>query len=651
MSVDPLLSSFRCRQLGGPSLAAREALLLVDIVPAAAALALTPEAWRGQVAAVRDGLGSDAGGRPEGAWSLAQDYARQGGGIALGGLFGALAAVFVEWLGSLAAPRFQVVQEGSESAVLIVPEAPCGVGEVAITIAAALLLEGGITGGDSDTMLGRLRRACDEHALHPFARFLLAEARARDLPMARLAQQEGRFLRLGEGRHQRRFVAAQPAGQGSLAVTLAVRRDVLFSRLGNAGFPLAPFRILTKPDAAEAALAALGPGPYLLRPLARGTGEPPLPLLGAEALPAAAKALVARQRAAVVQRLPAGTPLRLFVFKGRCLAVHVLGEPGGSGSDTAGEPALAPDLARLVEELAQVLELDFMSVDLVSPAPWSGSAGATAPCVIDVDPRPEPAAVLTRRQNRRLAGAFIADAFPAGQGGRVTTVTILGAPPAGLGRGLCRALRHLGRMPGLASGGEASVDGRRLPGPRPPAARLLGDRALDIAIAEVAEQAVRQLGLPFERSTISLLFPPPGAEEEWLAVARLLAGTTRGALVLPAMSDPAPLDPPAGLPLIALGRGTAAAAPATPFWATPSWAVPSWAAASVTREGEAGSLLLHRPAAQSPVLLGVPSPAGDGALPAAIAAVLQGLGLAPLDIARCLVGVGDLLAADEDDGR
>src|SRR5690606_21226896 len=144
-----------------------------------------------------------------------------------------------------------------------------------------------------------------------------------------------------------------------------------------------------------------------------------------------------------------------------------------------------------------VTGLAFASLDVVlSPA----DDGGTAILVLDLDPEPEPTDLLAAPDLRRLAAAMVAASFPAGVEGRVQTATVATSDPAPLLADLECRLRQGSRRVGTAIGRTATVEGRILPGSRPPVLRLLGDRATEVALAAASPDSVRREGLPFARS-------------------------------------------------------------------------------------------------------------------------------------------------------
>lgn len=620
-----LLSALKLRRTGGPSLLSPERLFLLEATPTAAALDRPAERWDDLLALARRRSGPWSDALPAALWHQARGCAARGGADALCGLLAVLLAIVVRRIGFAPAEGFRLARLGADGGVLlIVSQPPVDLGEDLLVAARTLLealVEADLAEGEEATTRAEAQiesvwRLCDYLAPDRFLGLLIDAARARDLPVERLPVSDRRFLRLGQGRRQKRFLGALPWGQRSVAMTLGNRRDIAMARLRDAGIPIAPLSLVRPEIPAARLVEALGDGPVLLRRAARRRREEPYEALTAVAV--AARLAEGTDGPTLVQRLPKGQLLRLFVFRGACVEACVLPRPDeAAGEARAFAGTLAPEILRLAAECALLLDLAFMSLDIVAPEPAAGPLPAEA-VVLDVDPRPDPLAVMSARQGARLAAAFVAQAFPPGEDGRVPTVTILGPAADGLIAGLADGFRRTGRTPGLIRGAAVEIEGRSLPGPALPGERLLGDRCLEVALAAIEPRGVRQIGLPFERTSVAMIAPPSGDAPGAEAVARLLASTTRDALLLPLAGDPTALGAPSGLRLIAYGAGEAEA---------------PWASEVVRLlpAGRSDALFIDRPGQGRPrERLAVLPEQAEGAAALALAALLIALEL-PLD--------------------
>lgn len=613
-----LLEDLRLRRLRGPNLLDARPLLILEGRCSAPAVRFGPARWR-LLAEIARGAPAEWVAKVPGAyWQAAapedadstsdapgdEASAPERAGRLLTPLFSLLAIA----LGATVAPDVRLRRASGGRFWLAATAPPLGLGEQAASLLPPLLTALAACAEAATAQersvgaaaLDGVWTACRNLSLHPFAPYLIAAAEARNLSVERLPVSDPRFLRVGEGRRQRRFVGALPPRQGSLAMTAAQRRDYLLRQLHEAGLAPVPSQILQ--PGAQGELPG-GEGRYLLRPLQRAPQEETPKPLEASELAERLAALPADGPPALVQRLPAGVPLRLFLFEGRCLGVASL--PLGAA---APPPAvLPPDVHRMALDVATVTGLALASLDIVLAPAEEGGAPVM---ILDLDPEPEPTGHLTASDCRRLADAMVGTSFPADGDGRIQSVTVATADPQPLLSDLERSLRQAGRRVGTALGATAVVEGRVLPGPRPSVLRLLDDRATEVALAAASPESVRREGLPFARSDAALLDWRPD-DAAWLAAARLLAAHA-DCLLLPFDAQPDLLAPPSACRLVAYGREAE---------------VPAWAAAAVcaVEEGEDRRLLLALPGERPPQLLALLPPGSDALRQAASAALLHAL--------------------------
>ena len=207
-------------------------------------------------------------------------------------------------------------REVSENMVSVVFESETeGGGMEALTIAVEVVstLWHKDLGNRLDTRLEQFRRRIAEYRLGPSTRAIVDAARRKNIPVARLDDQN--LVRFGQGINQRRIMAAMTDATGIVGVEAAQDKVLAGRLLADAGLPTPRRRVAMSPDQAEQAFFELG-RPVVVKPASGNHGRGVVMNIESpeEMKPAYLAAQAAQSGPVMVEQQISGTAYRLLVI-------------------------------------------------------------------------------------------------------------------------------------------------------------------------------------------------------------------------------------------------------------------------------------------------------------------------------------------------
>jgi len=384
-------------------------------------------------------------------------------------------------------------------------------------------------------------------ALGPVTLRVVQAAEARGLPWRRL---DGALpaVEIGQGRHACRMRGSLLDTEGLLAGGfIAGDALALGSLLREAGCPVP--EAWTARHVADVVRAANGFGyPVSLRRLPADEGHPSVKVADEFRLTRAAMELLAGGATVVVEKVPAGAPVRVLVIDGHAAAAASSAADGALRDIT---DELPPCVSRLAERAVASVRVRVAEVGLMVDEPFD--AAATVSAVTTLRPAPDLAPWVAAMPDRAgvFAQALLEALLPAtapahlpvavvtGTNGKTTTtlMTMRMLREAGAGIGWCSTLGAGVDDERLLAGDQAGVRGFRL---------VAADARVSAIVAEVARGGLLQHGMACASAEVGVVtnvttdhLGEYGIEtvEEMAAVKRVVAHAVTGTLVLNA-DDP-----------------------------------------------------------------------------------------------------------------
>jgi cyanophycin synthetase len=181
----------------------------------------------------------------------------------------------------------------------------------------------------------RLRDLADEERLGPSTLAIVRAARERGIPVEHLNPEDGRYLQLGQGIHQRLSLAAETEDISAVARSLTTDKHLTKLLLQAAGVPVPLGRPVLDADDAWVAASEIGL-PVAVKPqdcdLAVGVG---LDLRTREQILASYQAARQKSSSVLVERFAPGIEHRVLVVDGRVVAVARIEPPQVVGDGTS----------------------------------------------------------------------------------------------------------------------------------------------------------------------------------------------------------------------------------------------------------------------------------------------------------------------------